>query len=262
MKYFKLWLSFFKNSLIRQLDYKTNFIGRLITEVFWVGTQIIFFKAIFLQVDSFAGWREGEIYLFVASLYIVDGLHVTLMSDNQNKFGGLIRMGMFDFYLLRPVSSFFMSSFRFVNFPGLVNLSAAVLLFSYTLGNNLVSVSPSSLALLFAHLMAGLGLLFCLSTCSSAIAFWATQVQNLNWLFYELYRLGWRPENIYPNWIKRMLLTVFPAAFFVSIPTQIALGKLSGIWWTLAPFAFVTVVALLASILWKKGLRKYEGALS
>ena len=110
MKYLKFWFSFLRNSLIRQLEYKANFIGRLIIEVFWVGTQIIFFKAIFLQIDSFAGWKEGEIYLFVGCLYVVDGLHVTLMSDNQNKFGGLIRMGMFDFYLLRPISSFFISS--------------------------------------------------------------------------------------------------------------------------------------------------------
>ncbi len=262
MKYLRLWISFLKNSLIRQLEYKANFLGRLFIEFFWVATQILFFKAIFLQVNSFAGWNEGEIYFFVGCLYVVDGLHVTLMSENQNKFGSLIRNGMFDFYLLRPVSSFFMSCFRFVNLPGMMNLSAAVLLLSYSLNQELVSVSWPHLILLFAHLIAGLSLLFCLSISASAIAFWATQVQNMNWLFYELYRLGWRPENLYPNWIKRMLLGVFPAAFFVSVPAQIALGKLQGPLWMMAPFAWLAIGILLASIMWKKGLKRYEGALS
>lgn len=260
-RYAKLWLGFFKNSLIRQLEYKTNFIGQLITEVVWITTQLIFFKAIFLQVDSFAGWNESEIYFFVGSLYLVDGLHVTLISKNQNTFGSLIRNGLFDFYLLRPVSAYFMSLFRYVNIPGFVNLISAILIVAYSLSLDL-SISAGAMALWLVHIFLGFMLLACLGSFACSMAFWATQVANLNWLFYELYRLGWRPESLYPNIVRRFLLGVFPAAFFISIPSQIALGKIDGLLWNLAPFGWVAIAALATNFVWRKGIVRYEGALS
>jgi ABC-2 type transport system permease protein len=202
-----------------------------------------------------------EIYFFVGSLYLLDGSFMFFLSENQNRFGELVRNGLFDFYLLRPVSAFFISSLRYLNLSGVVNLSAGLILCVYSLGSGELSITGSGMLLWMLYLAVGFGLLTCLLMGVCALAFWVIQTRNLHWLFFELYRLGWRPENLYPTWIKRFLLGVFPAAFLVSIPVQLGLGKLDGIWFVY-PWLWLGLTVWALKILWKRGLARYEGALS
>jgi ABC-2 type transport system permease protein len=199
IQYLGIWLAFAKNSLIRQLEFKVNLLGRFMTEFIWLGGQLLFFKAIFLQVPLFAGWTETEIYFFVGSLYLVDGAFMFLLSENQNHFGDLVRNGLFDFYLLRPLSAFFMACFRHLNLSGIVNISAGLSLSVWALQRGELELSAEQLAIWLVYLTVGFGLLVCLLMSVCCLAFWITQTRNLNWLFFELYRLGWRPENLYPT---------------------------------------------------------------
>lgn len=259
--YLKLWIEFLKNSIIRQLEFKINLIGRFMTEFIWLAGQLLFFKAIFTQVPQFAGWTEMEIYFFIGSLYLIDGSFMVFLSENQNKFGDLVRNGLFDFYLLRPVSAFFMACFRHINLAGVINLSAGIGLCIWTIASGELSLSGPTLIAWAIYLVIGFVLLACLLMGVCCLAFWITQTANLNWLFFELYRLGWRPENLYPMWIRRFLLMVFPAAFLISVPVQLALGKLSGAWYVY-PWIWLVVTVLLLRVVWKKGVARYEGALS
>ncbi|MEO5668691.1 MAG: ABC-2 family transporter protein [Bdellovibrionota bacterium] len=261
INYLGLWFEFAKNSLIRQLEYKANMLGRFLTETIWLAGQLLFFKAIFLQVPQFAGWTEAEIYFFVGSLYLVDGSFMLLLSENQNRFGDLVRNGLFDFYLLRPRSAFFMACFRHLNIAGFVNLSGGILLSVWALTRGGISLTGPQIAVWLLYLAVGFGLLVCLLMGICCLAFWITQTANLNWLFFELYRLGWRPENLYPLWMRRFLWAIFPAAFLISVPVQLTLGKLSGAWYVY-PWIWLAVVAFALRIVWNKGVARYEGALS
>ncbi len=261
LRYLKLWLQLARNNLLRQLEYRSNLAGRILIEIVWISTQVLFFKTLYAQTGSIGGWTEGEIYLFVGSLYFVDGLQMILMHDNQQKFSDSIRNGLFDFYLLRPVSTLFLSLFRYVNVACLFNLVVALGLMVWPFATGLLVFSWTTVGILAVYLPLGFLLLTCMLVFILSIGFWATQTSNLLWLFYEIYRLGWRPEGYYAPWLRRVLLSVFPAAFFISVPVQLALGKLGGAWF-LAPWAFVGLGLMGASFLWKRGLRNYEGALS
>jgi len=261
VRYLRLWFEFAKNSLIRQLEYKVSMIGRFMTEIIWLSGQLLFFKSVFLQVPHFAGWTETEIYFFVGSLYLIDGSFMLFLSENQNRFGDLVRNGLFDFYLLRPMSAFFMACFRHLNLAGLVNLSAGVGLSIWALTHGELALSSADIAIWLLYLAVGFGLLVCLLMSVCCLAFWITQTSNLNWLFFELYRLGWRPENLYPLTIRRFLWVVFPAAFLVSVPVQLALGKLSGAWFVY-PWLWLIVSISVLRVVWRRGTARYEGALS
>lgn len=261
LTYISLWFAFAKNSFIRQLEFKINLIGRFVTELIWLAGQLLFFKAVFLQVPAFAGWTESEIYFFVGSLYLVDGAFMLLLSENQRHFGELVRNGLFDFYLLRPMSAFFMACFRHLNLAGLINLSGGIAVSLWALTRPDLSLTPTQIAVWLVYLGVGFGLLVCLLMGICCLAFWVTQTANLNWLFFELYRLGWRPENLYPLWMRRFLWAVFPAAFLVSIPVQLSLSKLSGAWW-IYPWVWLFVAVTLLRQMWKRGVARYEGALS
>lgn len=257
LRYVLLWLSLCKNSVIRQTEFKANFVGRLFIEVVWIFAQILFFKSALRFVPALAGWTEGEIWFFVASLFFVDGMMMVFAHDNQSNFGQMIRLGQFDFYLLYPVSSLFLANFRFVNAISLINIAMSLSLAIWASrlpGMHVAWLVWALYISLGSAMVVLLGVLLC------SVSFWSTQSTNIVWLFYEVYRLGHRPDALYSPWLRRLLRTVFPAAFFISVPVQLAVGHLRG-WWYVYPFAIVLVLALLCNWVWKRGVGVFEGVM-
>jgi ABC-2 type transport system permease protein len=261
MRYIKLWLSLAKNNLIRQTEFKANLFGRLILEFVWIGSQVLFFKAALTFAPNLAGWTEPEIWFFVGSLFLVDGLLMVFFHENQSNFGQMIKLGQFDFYLLYPASSAFLANFRFVNVVSIINviIAISIVIWASTLSGIDMNFLSWLVWAIYITLGTSLVILFGILICSTS--FWTTESANLVWLFHELYRLGFRPEGIYHPWLKRLLMSVFPAAFFISIPVQLSIGKLGG-WWFVYPFVVFIILFFLVNSIWRRGVKNFEGAFS
>ncbi len=257
MRYLRLWLALAKNSVIRQLEYRGDLLGGLVLEVVWLSTLYLFNKAVYSQVTHVGQWNESEMLFFTASVFFVDSLYMIFISKNSQRFSETIRSGIFDFYLLRPFSALFLSTFRYINITGFFNLAMAIIL-AWTAN---VGLTPMGFVIWLFYGILGCVLLYVLLILISSLAFWTTQTSSLQWLFFELYRLGHRPDDVYASWIRRFIIGIFPAALFISIPVKLSLGKLGGLWF-LWPFVWVGIGVLAARSLWRRGLRSYEGALS
>lgn len=258
--YLQIWLALAKNSLIRNLEYRFNFLGRVFLDVIWVSTQILFFVSVFRFTPQLGGWSESEIWFFTGTLILLDGLFVLTLHDNLMRFSDLTLRGLFDFHLLRPTSALFLACFRYVNPNAVINFISAAVLLVYAASRPDLHLSLFDLFIWVLYSGLGFVLIAALAITICSFAFWATEGSYLMWLFFELYRLGFRPESFYGAWLRRLLLSVFPAAFFVSVPTQLALGKLGGFWY-FWPWFVACVSMSLALFLWRRGIRRFEGAL-
>ena len=259
MRYVRLWGSLFKNAFSRELDYRANFVGRAFVEVIWIFTVVITFETTLRLTDRIGNFSPNEVWFFVGSLVTLDGLFMVLFHDNQRQFDRMIRHGMLDFHLLRPISSLFLANFRYVNVISVTNLVVGLSISGWAAHR--LDMSLAALSLWAVYLLLGLVMVGCVGIALASVAFWTTQAGNLLWIFFEFYKLSFRPETIYEPWLRRILLTIFPAAFFISIPVQIALGKLHGLW-LVYPWLIAATLCLFAGFIWKRGLKKYEGAMS
>lgn len=259
LRYPLIWIDLFKYSLIRELEFKTNFLGRVFVEAIWMSTQILFYVTALKLVDHIGNLSGDELWFFMGTTFFVDGLFMLFSYDNQKEFSRMVRGGLLDFHLLRPLSSLFLANFRLVN---------AVSLFNIVIATGVLTWSALRLGLGWENLLlwgfyvgVGFTLICCFVILICSVAFWTTQSTNILWIFFEIYRLSWRPETIYGPWLRRMLMSIFPAALFMSIPVQIALGKRGGVWYVY-PILVAGFFMALTLAVWKRGLRRYEGAMS
>lgn len=243
------------------MEYKANFLGAILIEIVWLSSQILFFHSIFQFTGSLGGWSEGEIWFFVGSTIFVDALYMFFLHDNMKSFSNLIRNGLMDFHLLRPISALFLACFRHVNVISAFNFICAFVILATSIVRFHLEVDFLHLVLWFVYIFLGFSIVAGLAIIVCSLAFWTTQTSYLMWLFHELYRTGFRPESFYGPLLRRILLSFFPAAFFISIPTQIALGKLQGAWF-LYPWLLASGIILATKLLWRAGVKNYEGALS
>lgn len=255
---FAIWGALVRNSFVRSLEFRLEFVGRAVVEVVWMGSQILTFQAPFRYAADLGGWTPSEMWFFIGTLLAFDGLYVTFMHPNQNQFGALLRNGQFDFYLIYPLPSLFLALFRFVNVHGIINVALGLGLTVWAATRPDIHVN---VALWLLYGLLGMGVVAGLAMLVTTIGFWTIQNANLMWFFFELYRLGFRPESFYASWLRRILLSIFPAAFFFSVPVQLALGKLGGFWFVW-PWLLVGVLMSLVAVTWRAGLKRYEGALS
>lgn len=260
-RYSSLIYEIAKNCFQRELQYPVNFFVSMFVEVFWQFTLVIMFLSLYQFIDLLGGWTKGELWCFLGSLFICDAYYMFFLDKSKREFTQYIRHGIFDFYLLKPVSAFFLSNFRFYQFTAVYNFFIGIALIAWGVVYGNVSLGFSDILVWIVYQGLGLVLLTCLSVVTNSLAFWTINGDHLPWLFFEFYQFAWRPDNLYSLWVRRILLGIFPAAFITSIPVKLALGKVDGIWF-LWPFVMCLLFVSLTRLLWVAGLRRYEGAMS
>ena len=56
MRYFRLWLSFFKMSWMADLEYRLNLVVRVIGEFAWYAAQLSIFEELYHHTSTISGW--------------------------------------------------------------------------------------------------------------------------------------------------------------------------------------------------------------
>ena len=61
------------------MNFHFDFFCGLFSSILWIGLPIVFFRLIFLNIDSFNGWDYYQILFLVGSYTIVDGVMMGLL---------------------------------------------------------------------------------------------------------------------------------------------------------------------------------------
>jgi ABC-2 type transport system permease protein len=193
-------------------------------------------------------------------LFFVDAFYMIFFSENLDRMSEKVRKGELDLLLAKPISSQFMISCQRVNTAIIGNLVLAVSWLTYAL-IGLPDFNWLRLLWLLLLVPAGLLSLYAIrfSFCSLALMF--TRADNVQYLWYQLYRLGMRPDSIYAPWLKYMILTLLPVAAVASVPSRALLNP-PDLWL----FAWVTIwtagLLYLSHRFWNFCLKFYSSASS
>jgi ABC-2 type transport system permease protein len=218
-KYIRLLVAFFKASLVADLEYRANFATRIITDCFWYAAQIISFETIFRHTSKIGDWNVEQTRVFLGMLFIVDACYMVLFSENLDKISERVRKGEMDLLLTKPLNSQFMLSCQRMNTAILGNLVLGCI---WLLGSlaHLPDFNWLRLLWLIILIPAGLLSLYSIRFAFSATALIFTRTDNLQYLWFQIYRLGMRPDSIYVPWLKFAVLTFLPVAVVASVPAR------------------------------------------
>lgn len=259
-KYPRLFLSFAKASFKADLEYRMNFVSRIATDIFWYGAQIVTFEAIYLHTKVLGTWTHEQTRVFLGVLFVVDAFYMIIFSENLDRMSDKVTKGELDLLLAKPVNSQFMISCqRWVTaIAGNLVMGVAWLWWSLS---QLPDFNWMKLAWLLILIPCGLislyGIRFVIAT--TTIIF--TKTENLQYLWYQFYRLGTRPDSLYSPWLKYTVLTILPVGLIASVPSRFLLEEPD--FALLAIVIGVTIFFIWASqAFWKYALRHYGSASS
>ena len=95
-RYIEIYSIMLRNSLIRDLSFKANFLLWMAVEILWFCGHIVFFSIIFGNVDHIGDWTKWEVVLLIGTHQIIAQLFqafffVNLAKDGTDLLGRSLR---------------------------------------------------------------------------------------------------------------------------------------------------------------------------
>lgn len=278
--YVRVLLTFARNSLVRDMTFRTNFFLQCVSSLGWTLMNVGFYLIIFRHTSSIGhdtGWDQDRFFLFLATTWFINSLIQTFLMPNAEEFSELIRTGGLDFALLKPIDTQFLISFRRMDWSSLSNFFAGLVIAGVALTRMATRAeephvpSAGSVLLYLFFVGCGVAIMYSLMICLSATSIWLGRNQTLyNFWFYitnfsrypmEIYNRGWgRP-------LFGLFTFVIPVLVVVNVPARLLAKPLDprAPWeWMLVAWALVaTLLSVIAGrLVFRLALRSYRSASS
>ncbi len=221
-RYIEIYSIMLRNSLIREMSFKANFILWMVVEVLWFCGQIVFFSIIFGNVNRIGDWSKWEVILLVGTHQIISQLFQAFFFVNVANIPELVRTGKLDSLLVLPIDSQFAVSTKQFGLDSVVNaiVGAAVVIFSLSkLGMipNLMSILLYLVALGF-----GIAVHYSIMLSLAAMSFWIVRAQGLVYGYFNFLNIARYPDAIFPRLFRFIFGWIVPVVIVANIPARIA----------------------------------------
>src|SRR5260370_34494327 len=101
-RYLSIYAALWKNSVTREMIFKSNFLLWIFVELLWFGLQLSFFGVIYLHTDTIATWTKWEVVLLIAASQFIQQIFQAFFLIHCWQLSGLIRTGRLELLLLSP----------------------------------------------------------------------------------------------------------------------------------------------------------------
>ncbi|MDX1947848.1 MAG: ABC-2 family transporter protein [Pirellulaceae bacterium] len=278
--YFGIFLTFARNSLVRNMMFRANFLIECASSVTWTLMNLGFYLLIFqytTTIGANTGWGQWEFFAFLATTMLVNSLVQAFFMPNCEDLSELIRTGGLDFALLKPIDTQFLISLEKIDWSSFANFVAGLVLLVVSLVQMGLSrspppeIGPVTIFLYVFYVLCGVAILYSLMIALSATSIWLGQNRSLYDFWFYITNFSRYPMEIYDGaWgrpIRFVSTFIIPVLVVVNVPARIVAQPVtpgSSDTWTLALFTLVATAASLglSRFVFQAALRNYRSASS
>jgi len=218
-----------RNSLIREMSFKANFLLWMVVEVLWFLGQIVFFSIIFGSVNHIGDWSKWEVVLLVGTHQIIAQLFQAFFFVNVANIPELVRTGKLDSLLVLPLDSQFAVSSKQFSLDSVVNalIGAAVVIISL----QQLHVTPGPLAVLLYLVALGFGVAihYSIMLALAAVSFWIVRAQGLVYGYFNFLNIARYPDVIFPQVFRWIFGWIIPVIIVANIPARLLIKSLGAV---------------------------------
>src|SRR5256885_16662048 len=226
-RYLSIYAGLWKNSVTREMIFKSNFLLWIFVEVLWFGLQLSFIGVLYLHTDHIGSWTKWQVVMLIGASHFIQQIYQAFFLINCTNLSELVRTGKLDFLLLLPVNTRFVVSLRQVDLGGFVNASFALAVMAYAARQ--IPLTPTLLQILaFLGLcVAGILIHYSLMFLLASISFWTVRAQGIVWGYYNLFNIARMPDEAFRGLFKALFTFAIPMLLVSNVPVRVLTDKLA-----------------------------------
>ena len=261
-RYLTIYAALWKNSVVREMGFKANFLLWIVVEMLWFALQLSFMFVIYSHTDRIGTWSKWQVVMLLGASHFIQQIFTAIFLTNCTQLSELIRTGKLDFMLLLPVNTRFMISFRQVDLGGFVNAASAVAVMIYA-GNQL-RLTPSWAQVAGFVLLAAVSILvhYSLMFLLASVSFWTVRAQGIVWGYYNLFNIARLPDEAFHGLFKAVFTFALPMLLVANVPVKLLVRKLSSPLEMFLLLGMAVVCLALSEAIWRTSVRHYTSASS
>ena len=263
-RYLGIYAALWKNSVAREMSFKSNFILWIFVELLWFGLQLCFIGVLYLHTENINTWTKWQVVLLVGASHFIQQIFQAFFLVNCIHVSELVRTGKLDFLLLVPVNARFIISFRQVDLGGFVNAGTAIAVMVYAAVQ--LHLHPTFLQVIgFLMLcLMGITIHYSLMFLLASVSFWTVRAQGIVWGYYNLFNIARLPDEAFQGLFKAVFTYVLPMLLVSNVPARLIADKLtSPSYQQILLLAGMCVACVVVSEWgWRQSLKRYTSASS
>jgi ABC-2 type transport system permease protein len=272
--YLRVFLTLARNSLVRDMTFRANFIIDLLTWMAWMLMNLVFYILIFRftpEIGVGTGWTQYPFFIFIATSLLVNSIVEMFFMMNMDELSELIRTGALDFALLKPIDTQFLVSLTKTDWSAIGNFFLGLCLLGYSLLKMGYVPQPWEMALYPVYIVCGVAIYYSLMVAMAATSVWLGRNLTLLDFWFSVTMFSRYPMEIYQGrWgtpLRRAFTFIVPILLVVNVPARLLIRSLSPQSfqdWLLPIFTIlITFVSLgVARLIFKLALWSYRSASS
>ena len=259
-RYAGIYAALWRNSVVREMGFKSNFLLWIVVELLWFALQLCFIGVIYLHTDHIASWTKWQVVMLVGASQFIQQLFQALFLSNCIQFSELVRTGRLDFMLLLPMNTRFLVSLRVVDLGGFVNGASALVVRGYAARQLHLSPSAGQILGFLLLCLAGILIHYSLMFLLSSVAFWTVRAQGIIWGYYSFFNIARLPDAAFQGFFKAFFTFAIPMLLVANVPAKLLLIKLQSPGSMLLLAGMACACFVLSELFWRFSLRHYTSA--
>ena len=261
-RYLRIYGELWKNSVSREMAFKTNFILWIVVEVLWFALQLGFIGVLFLHTERIATWNKWEVVMLLGASQFIQQACSAIFLTNCTALSDLVRTGKLDFMLLLPVNTRFLVSFRQVDLGGFVNAAFGLAVMGWAARQLHYSPSFGQSAGFLILCASGVFIHYSFMFMLSSVCFWTVRAQGIVWGYYNLFNIARMPDAAFQGFFKAFFRFAVPMLLVANVPVKWLIQKVASPWELVWLFAMSALSFWLSEFVWRNSLRLYTSASS
>src|SRR5436190_9707222 len=261
-RYASIYAALWKNSVTREMIFKSNFLLWIIVELLWFGLQLSFIGVLYLHTDHIGSWTKWQVVMLIGASSFIQQLYQAFFLINCTNLSELVRTGKLDFLLVLPVNTRFVVSLRQVDLGAFVNASFAVAVIVYAARQ--MHLTPAWIQVFGFLMLCLVGILihFSLMFLLASICFWTVRAQGIVWGYYNLFNIARMPDEAFGGLFKALFTFAIPMLLVSNVPVRVLADKLVSPAQLFLLLGMSVVCFCVSEWGWRVSLRRYTSASS
>ncbi len=261
-RYFDIYLALWQNSVVREMQFKGNFLLWIAVEMIWFALNISFMMVIYSQTDRIGTWTKWQVVMLLGVSHFIQQIFTAFFLTNCTQLSEYIRTGKLDFMLLLPVNTRFMISFRQVDLGAFVNAGSAIAVMVYAGGHLNLSLNPVQIVGFFGLAFIGILIHYSLMLALASASFWTVRAQGIVWGYYNLFNIARLPDTAFRGAFKAFFTFALPILLISNVPAKVIVKPLEEPWKIFLLLGMAVACFVFSEWVWRQSLRRYTSASS
>lgn len=260
-KYLKIFIALFNIQAKKYAENRLNTFGSIFITTLGLVVNILLVESIFTLTKDVNGWNKQQVFLLIAVFRIYISIFSLLFLRSINTSSFMIANGELDWFLTKPVSSQFLTTFRQIRSYEVFNLPAGFVLFIYAVFK--LGLQPNFLNVLsfLILLLMGLVILYSILYTLSTLTFWVGRFDSIS----SVARIICEPLSIPMDFLGKsasfILTFIIPLGFIITIPVKILLN-LESLFLLIPASFFALLLFYISNFSWNISIKRYTSASS